>query len=73
MIEEYWQDGFIYYVTFIGKHSNLKFTRALIFSHEKSTKDIEQAVFNKFKDVRAVTYIEEVDTVLVLKEEFQIS
>ncbi|MDZ5759991.1 hypothetical protein RAK27_15110 [Carnobacterium maltaromaticum] len=73
MIEDYWQDGFIYYVTFISKYSELKFTKALIFSHPKKIKEIEKVVFNRFKGVQEIVKIDEFDDALLLKEEFQLN
>lgn len=71
MIEEFWQDGFIYYVTFISKHCPLKFTRALVFSHPKNQEEIKKVVFNNFNNVLEITRIDEFDEALLLKKEFQ--
>lgn len=71
MVEEYWQDGFIYYVTFISKHSPLKFTRALVFNQPKNHEEIKKVIFNNFKNVLEVTQIDEFDEALLLKKEFQ--
>lgn len=71
MIEDYWQDGFIYYVTFISKHSQLKFTRALVFNHPKNYEEVKKIVFTNFKNVLKVTEIEAFDEALLLKKEFQ--
>lgn len=70
MIEDYWQDGFIYYVTFISKHRQLKFTRALVFKSPKNHEEIKKVVLNNFNNVLKVTQIDEFENVLLLKKEF---
>lgn len=71
MIEEYWKDSFIYYVTFVSNNSKLKFTRALIFSHQKTFEEIEDVVFSRFEGIREVIQIDEFDDALLFKEEFK--
>lgn len=70
MIEEYWQDSFIYYVTFTSYYSKTKFTRALIFKTEKSVDEIEEIVLTRFKNVLEINRIEEFEDGLLLKKEF---
>ncbi|MEG0159193.1 MULTISPECIES: hypothetical protein [Carnobacterium] len=70
MIEEYWQDSFIYYVTFTSDHSEIKFTRALIFKTQKSEDEIKDIVLTRFKNVLEVNRIEESEDGLLLKKEF---
>lgn len=71
MIEEYWEDGFVYYVTFISCYEQLSFTRAIVFNQPKKKEEIEKIVFNCFKNVLKIINIHEFDEILLLKEEFQ--
>lgn len=70
MIEEYWQDSFIYYVTFTSDYSKTKYTRALIFKAEKSVDEIKNIVLTRFKNVLEINRIEEFEDGLLLKKEF---
>lgn len=54
LIEDYWEDVMIYYVTFESK-KNQCFTRCLVFSEEEyEQKNIEEIVLTKFKEVKCV-------------------
>lgn len=68
-IEEYWNDGFLYYIEFLVKQDNLlKVIRKHIVVYEEMENcEIIKIVEKRFKDVIHVKFVEFYEDVLLIK------